>query len=193
MIRTATRSVLRSSPLQQSQRRLITSSPVTKDAASSAKDAAASAKKSAEGASKQFANYAEKAKQAAGPLGQRLQGALGGVYKSAYSWKEARMLTSSLASPPGYADPLIYNAKVAGHVAKQVYIAESLAPPKSFAAVQEAYQTMYNRAKDASFWQRLVQTGEWKKFAIYAVEAYGIWTIGEMVSARASGKGPNCA
>lgn len=93
------------------------------------------------------------------------------------------MLTPRSPTPrTGYADPLIYNAKVAGHVAKQVYIAESLAPPKSFAAVQEAYQTMYNRAKDASFWQRLVQTGEWKKFAIYAVEAYGIWTIGEMVS-----------
>lgn len=84
MLRTTTRSLLRSSPLQQSQRRLITSSPVTKDAASSAKDAASSAKKSAEGASKQFANYAEKAKQAAGPLGQRLQGALGG--ERAPSW-----------------------------------------------------------------------------------------------------------
>ncbi|PWN30858.1 hypothetical protein BDZ90DRAFT_206705, partial [Jaminaea rosea] len=83
-----------------------------------------------------------------------------------------------------YADPLIYNAKVAGHIAKQVYIAESLAPPKSFSVVQDAYKHMYQRAQDSSYWQRLIQTGEWKKFAIYAVEAYGIFTIGEMLGRR---------
>lgn len=93
-------------------------------------------------------------------------------------------------SMPGYADPLIYNAKVFGHIAKQVYIAESLAPPKSFAVVRESLQTLYRRAIDASYWQRLLQSGEWKKVGIYAVEAYGIFTIGEMVSAakRATAK-----
>ncbi|CAO1626358.1 unnamed protein product [Parajaminaea phylloscopi] len=136
------------------QRRLISSSPATSDAA-------ASAKKTAEGASKQLSGLAEKAKELGGPVAQRLQGALG-----------------------GYAEPLIYNAKVVGHVAKQVYIAESLAPPTSFNVVRESLQTLYRRAIDGAYWQKLLRTGEWRKVGLYAVEAYGIFTIGEMIGRR---------
>lgn len=53
------------------QRRLISSTPATNDAAQAAK-------KQAEGASKQLAGLAEKAKQLGGPVAQKLQGALGG-------------------------------------------------------------------------------------------------------------------
>lgn len=76
---------------------------------------------------------------------------------------------------------MTYNLRVAGSLAKQVYIAEGLAPPKSFSAIREAYQTMYTRAIDANYWSKMVNSGEWKKFALYGVEAYGIFTIGEMV------------
>lgn len=79
-------------------------------------------------------------------------------------------------------DSLTYNLKVAGALFRQVYIAEAMAPPKSFNTIQEAYKTMYSRAIDGNYWTNLVNSGEWKKFGIYALEAYGIFTIGEMVS-----------
>lgn len=78
-------------------------------------------------------------------------------------------------------DSLTYNLRVAGSLMKQVYIAEGLAPPKSFSTIREAYQTMYTRAIDANYWSKMVNNGEWKKFALYGIEAYGIFTIGEMV------------
>jgi F-type H+-transporting ATPase subunit g len=40
---------------------------------------------------------------------------------------------------------------------------------------------MYTRVINPDYWTKMVNNGEWKKFAVYAVEAYGIFTIGEMV------------
>lgn len=99
--------------------------------------------------------------------------------------------TSSRLSPPlrlllGYADPLIYNARFVGAVLKQVYIAESLAPPKSLNALTSSYKTLYSRVIDANYFPSLIKSGEWKKVGVYAVEAYGIFTIGEMVSRNGS-------
>lgn len=145
MIRTLFRSNLARQSLQQ---RSISSTAVNRNAAQTAKSG-----------QQQLEKFADKAKQMAGPVGQKLQSMLG-----------------------GYADPIVYNLKVVGHIAKQVYIAESLAPPKSFGVVQDAYRTMYSRAVDASWWTKLIQSGQWRRVGIYAVEAYGIWTIGEMVS-----------
>lgn len=145
MIRTLFRSNLSRQSLQQ---RSISSTAVNRNAAQTAKSG-----------QQQLEKFADKAKQMAGPVGQKLQSMLG-----------------------GYADPIVYNLKVVGHIAKQVYIAESLAPPKSFGVVQDAYRTLYSRAVDASWWTKLIQSGQWRRVGIYAVEAYGIWTIGEMVS-----------
>lgn len=64
-----------------------------------------------------------------------------------------------------------------------MYIAEGLAPPTSFGVVQDAFRTMYTRASNSSYWTQIWNNGEWKKLAVYAVEAYGIFTIGEMVRA----------
>jgi F-type H+-transporting ATPase subunit g len=86
-------------------------------------------------------------------------------------------------------DSLTYNLKVAGSIMKQVYIAEGLAPPKSLNILQDAYKTMYSRAIDANYWSKMVNNGEWKKFALYAVEVYGIFNIGEMVSLLKEGMG----
>lgn len=83
-----------------------------------------------------------------------------------------------------YSESLTYNLKVAGSLFKQVYIAEAMAPPKSFGVIRDAYQTMYSRAIDPNYWTKMANNGEWKKFAIYAIEVYGIFSIGEMVSAE---------
>lgn len=87
----------------------------------------------------------------------------------------------SLVNVSSLADTVTYNLRVAGSLLKQVYIAEGLAPPKSINVIREAYQAMYTRAIDPNYWTKMVNSGEWKKFAVYAVEAYGIFTIGEMV------------
>ena len=76
----------------------------------------------------------------------------------------------------------MYNLRVAGSLFKQVYIAEGLAPPRSLQVIQDAYKTMYARAIDANWWTNLAKSGEWQKTAIYAIEAYGIFHIGQMVS-----------
>ncbi|CAO1635431.1 unnamed protein product [Sympodiomycopsis kandeliae] len=124
-------------------------------------DAQAEAKKAAAGASKQFEGALEKAKQFGQTVGQKAQPYVG-----------------------SYADPLIYNLKVIGNIAKQVYIAESLAPPKSVATIVDSYKTFYSRAINKEYYQRLLKTGEWKKVAIYGLEAYGIFSIGEMIGRR---------
>jgi F-type H+-transporting ATPase subunit g len=80
-----------------------------------------------------------------------------------------------------YADSFMYNLRVAGALFKQVYLAEGLAPPRSLQVIQDAYKTMYARAIDSNWWTNLVKSGEWQKTAIYAIEAYGIFHIGQMV------------
>lgn len=79
-------------------------------------------------------------------------------------------------------DTIYYNLRVAGSLFKQVYIAEGLAPPTNVNTLREAYSTLYKRAIDGSYWSKVANNGEWKKIAIYGVEALGIFTIGEMVS-----------
>lgn len=75
-----------------------------------------------------------------------------------------------------------------GAVLKQVYIAESLAPPKSLNALTSSYKTLYSRVIDANYFPSIIKSGEWKKVGVYAVEAYGIFTIGEMVSEEETAK-----
>ena len=74
-----------------------------------------------------------------------------------------------------YRQPLIYNAEVARELLKQVYIAERLQPPTSFAAITDAYSVLWGRAKNPQYWRDLLKTGEWARFAVYAVEAYTIF------------------
>lgn len=102
---------------------------------------------------------------------------------------------------------------MAKELVKQVYVAEKLAPPSlaqvSYTCASSvlsdrdpinatrltricvsplpldfADQSFYNDAKSPSFWQSLWKSGEWKRWAVYAVEAYGIFKIGEMVGRR---------
>ncbi|KAJ7753356.1 mitochondrial ATP synthase g subunit-domain-containing protein [Mycena maculata] len=77
----------------------------------------------------------------------------------------------------------LYNLAVAREIVKQVYRAE-LQPPKDLTTVRTAYETLYSRATDATYWRSIMQSGEIVKVAIYAVEAYGIFKIGEIIGRR---------
>ena len=61
---------------------------------------------------------------------------------------------------------------VGREVAKQVYIAERLAPPSSVAEVQTITSQAYAKAQDPRFWQELVKSGQLPLFGLYALEAY---------------------
>ncbi|KAJ7928747.1 mitochondrial ATP synthase g subunit-domain-containing protein [Mycena leptocephala] len=77
----------------------------------------------------------------------------------------------------------LYNVAVAREIVKQVYHAE-LQFPKDAATWRTAYETLYKRATDASYWRSIMDNGDIAKVGIYAVEAYGIFKIGEIIGRR---------
>lgn len=79
-----------------------------------------------------------------------------------------------------YREPLTYNFAVARAFLRQVYIAEGLAPPTSTEAFTSVYRTLFERAKNPAYWREIGQSGEWAKVALYGIEAYGIFHIGQM-------------
>ncbi|KAL7004430.1 hypothetical protein EMMF5_006050 [Cystobasidiomycetes sp. EMM_F5] len=83
-----------------------------------------------------------------------------------------------------YREPVVHNLAVLREVAKQVYISEKLAPPTDLQAIRHVYEDGYKKASDASWWRSILESGEWKRLAVYAIEAYGIFTIGEMIGRR---------
>ncbi|KAK0446627.1 hypothetical protein EV421DRAFT_1790323 [Armillaria borealis] len=97
---------------------------------------------------------AEKIIKALGPLGERAGSLLG-----------------------AYREPIVYNFAVVRSLAKQVYVAESLAPPKSVAEVKAAYREIWESALK---WRQL----NFAKVGVYALEAYGIFKIGEILGRR---------
>ncbi|KAL4062191.1 mitochondrial ATP synthase g subunit-domain-containing protein [Scleroderma yunnanense] len=133
--------------------------------ASSTSTAAEAAQKKAQDAlgtaQKQAEQLFDTAKRSLGPLGERIGIMLG-----------------------SYRQPLLYNAAVAREVLKQIYVAENLAPPRSLSTVVDAYRTIWARARDPAYLRSLLSTGEWTRLAIYGVEAYGIFKIGEIVGRR---------
>ncbi|PWN51438.1 hypothetical protein IE53DRAFT_374098 [Violaceomyces palustris] len=135
-------------------RQLSTSAVARESVKDAAKETAKKAESSLEG-------LQAKAQQIGGPIVKKVESLLG-----------------------GYSEPLKYNLKVAGSLAKQVYVAEGLAPPTSVNTVTSAYKTLWSRASNINYWTELLSNGGWKKVGIYAVEAYGIFTIGEMIGRR---------
>jgi len=83
----------------------------------------------------------------------------------------------------GYREPLLYNLAVAREIVKQVYRAESLQPP-SLDAIQQAYKTLWARASDPVYLREIVGNGEITRVGVYALEAYGIFKIGEIFGRR---------
>lgn len=83
-----------------------------------------------------------------------------------------------------YREPVTYNLAVARAFLRQVYIAEGLAPPTSVEAFTSVYRTLFERAKNPNYWREIAQSGEWAKVALYGIEAYGIFHIGQMSESR---------
>ncbi|KAG8214358.1 hypothetical protein J3R82DRAFT_9347 [Butyriboletus roseoflavus] len=132
-----------------------------------------------------------------GPLGERAAGLLGCAYyfvlSSPFTGADY-YVGLSLHVPPrfhapsssaldlrlarvAYRQPLIYNAEVARELLKQIYIAERLQPPTSFATITDAYSVLWGRAKNPQYWRDLLTTGQWARVAVYAVEAYTIFKV----------------
>ncbi|KAI0706572.1 mitochondrial ATP synthase g subunit-domain-containing protein [Earliella scabrosa] len=82
-----------------------------------------------------------------------------------------------------YREPLTYNFAVFREVLKQVYIAERLQPPP-VSAFTSVYSSLWARASNPQYWRELARSGDLTKVGIYAVEAYGIFKIGEIIGRR---------
>jgi len=110
---------------------------------------------------KRLGEAVEMGKKVMGPVGERAGNMLG-----------------------SYREPLMYNLSVAREFLKQVYVAERLQPPTSVSTITSAYSTLWSRASNPAYWRELVRSGEWTKVGVYAVEAYGIYKIGEIIGRR---------
>ncbi|KAI1792059.1 mitochondrial ATP synthase g subunit-domain-containing protein [Ganoderma leucocontextum] len=82
-----------------------------------------------------------------------------------------------------YREPLAYNFAVFREVLKQVYIAERLQPP-SLSAFTSVYSSLWARAANLQYYRELLRSGDVTKVGIYALEAYGIFKIGEIIGRR---------
>ncbi|KAI0656372.1 mitochondrial ATP synthase g subunit-domain-containing protein [Cubamyces menziesii] len=82
-----------------------------------------------------------------------------------------------------YREPLQYNFAVFREVLKQVYVAERLQPPP-LSAFASVYSTLWARARNPQYWRELARSGDLTKVGIYALEAYGIFKIGEILGRR---------
>lgn len=77
--------------------------------------------------------------------------------------------------------PVRYYTQVAAEVAKQVYQAQALTPPTDWVQTRAVLRVLYERATSAAWWRHTAASGEWRVLALYGVEAYGFFKIGEMV------------
>lgn len=100
-------------------------------------------------------------KKAAGPVGEKIGGALG-----------------------GYREPVVYNSKVFASICRQVWQAEKLSPPLDLATWARAYSEIYAKASNGGYWKNVLKTGAWAGLGVAALEAYGIFKIGEIVGRR---------
>ncbi|KAI8995696.1 mitochondrial ATP synthase g subunit-domain-containing protein [Trametes punicea] len=82
-----------------------------------------------------------------------------------------------------YREPVLYNLAVFREVLKQVYVAERLQPPP-LSAFASVYATLWSRARNLQYWRELVRSGDLTKVGIYALEAYGIFKVGEIIGRR---------
>ena len=161
------RSALRGSSRSSRPRFASTSTPVEK-ASEAAASAQAKASSVASSASTQASAAASSASSALASAGSRASSLLGGPSLDAlpHSWRE---LTGRAAA---YREPVMSRLAVGREVAKQVYIAERLAPPSSVAEVQSITSQAYAKAQDPRFWQEAAKSGQLSLYALYALEAY---------------------
>ncbi|KAI9619700.1 hypothetical protein H4Q26_014082 [Puccinia striiformis f. sp. tritici PST-130] len=82
-----------------------------------------------------------------------------------------------------YSEPISHNYQLTKEVLKQVYIKENLAPPK-IEHIKSSYQDIFKNASSLNFWKQSLESGDWKRLAVYGVEAVGLFSIGEMIGRR---------
>ncbi|PLW56281.1 hypothetical protein PCANC_04093 [Puccinia coronata f. sp. avenae] len=104
--------------------------------------------------------YGAKLPELSGKLGKRMNGLLG-----------------------SYSEPLAHNYQFTKEVLKQVYMKENLAPPK-VEQVKAAYRELAANASSLLFWRQALESGDWKRLAVYGIEAVGLFSIGEMIGRR---------
>ncbi|KIK62333.1 hypothetical protein GYMLUDRAFT_165006, partial [Collybiopsis luxurians FD-317 M1] len=74
-----------------------------------------------------------------------------------------------------YQQPVLYNLTVFREIVKPVYRTEGLSPP-SVETERSVYKTLCSNAAP-----KAVSSGEVMRIGIYGLEAYGIFTVGEMI------------
>ncbi|WAR55074.1 hypothetical protein PtB15_4B693 [Puccinia triticina] len=82
-----------------------------------------------------------------------------------------------------YSEPVSHNYQLTKEVLKQVYIKENLAPPK-IDQIKSSYQEILKNVGSLNFWKQSLESGDWKRLAVYGVEAVGLFSIGEMIGRR---------
>ena len=144
-------------------------------------------KAAVESATKAYDNALGSAKRVAGPIGERVGSMMGGECARSIGRKEHRSVAASrsrLSEPhipynplityhlllcstsAGYKDPIVYNFKVLASLARQVYIAEKMAPPTNLSAYVNSYANIWSNAVSPNFWKGLAQNGQWAKVGV---------------------------
>ncbi|KAH9010079.1 hypothetical protein EDB83DRAFT_2451548 [Lactarius deliciosus] len=120
---------------------------------------------------------------AAAAAQKKAQDALGAASAAAARAGEfARSALGPLGAP--YQQPVRYNLSVAREVLKHVYTRSGCSRPRRSARCLGRMGRCGGRARSVAYWRQVVASGEWARLGVYAVEAYGIFKIGEIVGRR---------
>ncbi|KAG0347732.1 hypothetical protein BG004_007070 [Podila humilis] len=81
--------------------------------------------------------------------------------------------------------PVVYNARVVGQIAKQVYIREGMAPPTAaqFESAKAATLKFAKAARSANTWKN-ISKDQYIQAGLVAAEAYAFFLVGEIVGRR---------
>ncbi|KAF9989005.1 hypothetical protein BGZ75_007915 [Mortierella antarctica] len=96
-----------------------------------------------------------------------------------------KSLSTAVSTATKLSGPVLYNAKVAGQIAKQVYIREGMAPPTGaqFEAAKEAVTKFAKTAGSANMWKN-ISKDQYLKAGLVAAEAYTFFLFGEIIGRR---------
>ncbi|KAG9321466.1 hypothetical protein KVV02_003593 [Mortierella alpina] len=96
-----------------------------------------------------------------------------------------KAISTSASTASKLSGPILYNAKVAGQIAKQVYVREGMAPP-SGAQIETAKDAALKFLWDArSFntWKN-ISKDQYLTAGLVAAEAYAFFMVGEIIGRR---------
>ncbi|KAG0250302.1 hypothetical protein BG011_008494 [Mortierella polycephala] len=96
-----------------------------------------------------------------------------------------KTLSAATSTATKLSGPILYNAKIAGQIAKQVYIREGMAPP-SGAQIESAKQATIKFVKSAgsaNTWKN-ISKDQYLKAGLVAAEAYTFFLFGEIIGRR---------